>query len=70
MSKHPRSKSLNELFLQSEFWETHCEVKDGILPFYPFAFRVHAHHLGRAIMGYKIDPLSKEWTRIGVMDPM
>jgi hypothetical protein len=45
-------------------------VKDGILPFFPFAFRVHAHHLGRAIMGYKIDGETEEWTRIGIMDPM
>jgi hypothetical protein len=45
-------------------------VHDGILPFYPFAFRVHAHHIGRAVMGYKIDGATGEWTRIGIMNPM
>ena len=59
-----------QLISISEFWDTSCQVKDGILPFFPFAFRVHAHHLGRAIMGYKIDGETGEWTRIGIMDPM
>jgi len=58
------------MFSFAEFWDTSCQVKDGILPFYPFAFRVRAHHIGRAIMGYKIDGTTGEWTRIGIMDPM
>jgi len=40
------------VFTLAEFWDMACQVKDGVLPFHPFAFRVHGHHLGKAIMGY------------------
>jgi len=30
-------------------------MREGVVPFHPFAFQVHSHHIGRVIMGYKVD---------------
>jgi hypothetical protein len=57
-------------FFPPEFWDVSCQVNDAVVPFYPFAYRTHSHHLGRAIMGYKVDGASQKWTLIGKNDPM
>jgi len=54
----------------SEFWDMECRIGEGIHPFHPFAFRTHAHNLGKAMWGYKIDGKTQEWTKIGAQDPL
>ena len=54
--------------LISAFMDISCVAKTHV-PVYPFAYRTHAHGLGRVISGYRIDPNSKKWTQIGKMDP-
>ncbi|CAH1796518.1 unnamed protein product [Owenia fusiformis] len=45
-----------------------CRFK-GTQDIHPFAFRPHAHTLGRVISGYKIDPKTREWDMLGKGNP-
>uniref|UniRef100_A0A0B7AQ08 peptidylglycine monooxygenase n=1 Tax=Arion vulgaris TaxID=1028688 RepID=A0A0B7AQ08_9EUPU len=49
-----------------EYFETACEFEEDI-EIVPFAYRTHAHGLGRVISGYRIR--DGKWTEIGRKDP-
>lgn len=49
-----------------EYFETACTIKEDV-EIVPFAYRTHAHALGRVISGYRIR--NGEWTEIGRKDP-
>ncbi|GFO46325.1 peptidylglycine alpha-hydroxylating monooxygenase-like [Plakobranchus ocellatus] len=49
-----------------EYFEVACEMTEDV-EIFPFAFRTHAHSLGRVISGYRIR--DGVWTEIGRKDP-
>ncbi|BFY98917.1 hypothetical protein BsWGS_01957 [Bradybaena similaris] len=49
-----------------EYFESACNMEEDI-EIVPFAFRTHAHTLGRVISGYRIR--GGKWTEIGRKDP-
>ncbi|CAL1535410.1 unnamed protein product [Lymnaea stagnalis] len=49
-----------------EYFETACTIQEDV-EIVPFAYRTHAHALGRVISGYRIR--NGEWTEIGRKDP-
>ena len=50
------------------FFDIVCNLTAQNVDIEPFAFRTHAHDLGRVVTGYKISPDGK-WTLIGHMSP-
>ena len=50
-----------------EHMETACAI-DEPLEIHPFAFRTHAHKLGRVVSGFLISP-ERHWTLIGRHNP-
>ncbi|XP_025077084.1 probable peptidylglycine alpha-hydroxylating monooxygenase 1 [Pomacea canaliculata] len=50
-----------------EYLEAACDFPDADMEIHPFAFRTHAHKLGRVISGYRVR--NKHWEEIGRQDP-
>ncbi|KAK7501583.1 hypothetical protein BaRGS_00007014 [Batillaria attramentaria] len=50
-----------------EYLEAACDFPDSDLEIHPFAFRTHAHKLGRVISGYRVR--HQQWQEIGRQDP-
>lgn len=50
-----------------EYLEAACAFPDAELEIHPFAYRTHAHKLGRVISGYRVR--DQHWEEIGRQDP-